>query len=434
MNFKETVHYIENSMRFGCRPGLERTAKLLELLDNPHKKLKCIHVAGTNGKGSTTAIISNILKHAGFRVGTYTSPHLYKITERMVINGEQISEEHFVKYANMVIDKMRYMEASNMEVPTQFEMLTAMAFLYFEEMKADAAVIEVGLGGMYDATNVIDSILSVITSISYDHTDILGGTIDKIATEKAGIIKENSTVVLYPQLYKEAEKVVEEKCKEKNARLVKVDVEQSKPVEFDIMGQSFDFSYDGRSLKGLKVPLLGDHQIKNSTVAVTAAIELSKLGYDIKEEHIRVGLETVIWPCRLSVVSKEPFIIIDGAHNEDGVNSLKAAITKYLSDRKIILVIGMLGDKNYQYAVQQLAPLAHRAIAAEPISPRALKAEQMAEMIRQYKDDVEAESDIAKAIEKAKKSADKDSVVLVCGSLYLAGAAYEYLTVGKPQV
>jgi dihydrofolate synthase/folylpolyglutamate synthase len=176
------------------------------------------------------------------------------------------------------------------------------------------------------------------------------------------------------------------------------------------------------------VPLLGDHQIKNATVAVTAAIELSKLGYDIKQDHIRVGLETVQWPCRLSVVSKEPLIIIDGAHNEDGVNSLKDAFIKYLSDKKIILLIGMLEDKNYHYAVQQLAPLALQIIASEPISPRALKAEQMAEMAKKYNDYVDAEADIIQAIEKAKKLVEKDSVIVICGSLYLAGSAYEYLT------
>ena len=428
MNFEQTVHYIENSMRFGCRPGLERTAKLLELLGDPHRNIKFIHIAGTNGKGSTTAMISNILKQAGYKVGTYTSPHLYKITERMVINGIQIYEEHFVKYANMVIDKMKYMEANNMEVPTQFEMLTAMAFLYFDEMKVDAAVIEVGLGGMYDATNVIDAMLSVITSISYDHTDILGDTIELIAKEKAGVIKENNTVVLYPQLYKEAEKVVENVSKEKNAKLVKVSEEQVRLNQFDILGQSFDYSYEGIKLKNLKVPLLGDHQIKNSTVAVTAAIELSKLGYDINESHIRAGLETVEWPCRLSVVSKKPMIIIDGAHNEDGVNSLKAAIEKYMSDKKITLLIGMLGDKNYSYAIQELAPLAKQIITTEPISPRALKADQMADLARKYNSRVEAEANIIKAIEKAKQTADEDTVILICGSLYLAGSAYEYLT------
>jgi dihydrofolate synthase / folylpolyglutamate synthase len=428
MNFEQTVHYIENSMRFGCRPGLERTAKLLELLGNPHKNIKCIHIAGTNGKGSTLAMISNIIKHSGYKVGTYTSPHLYKITERMVINGIQISEDHFVKYANMVIDKMKFMEEQNMEVPTQFEMLTAMAFLYFEEMKVDAAVIEVGLGGMYDATNVIDAVLSVITSISYDHMDILGDTIELIAAEKAGIIKKCTSVVLYPQLYKEVEKVIEQVSTEKNAKLIKVSTDQAKPLAFDIMGQSFDYSYGEIKLPHLHIPLLGDHQIKNSTVAITAAIELSKLGYDIKEEHIRAGLATVEWPCRLSVISKEPLIIIDGAHNEDGVNSLKDAIEKYLQDKSLILVLGMLGDKNYSYAVQELAPLAQRVITTEPISPRALKAEQMAEMARKYNQQVEAEADIIKAIEKAKKSADKDSVIVICGSLYLAGSAYEYLT------
>jgi dihydrofolate synthase / folylpolyglutamate synthase len=428
MNFEQTVHYIENSMLFGCRPGLDRTAGLLDLLGNPHKKIKFVHVAGTNGKGSTTAIISNILKCAGYKVGTYTSPHLYKMTERMVVSGAQISEESFVKYADKVIEKMKFMEANNMEVPTQFEMLTAMAFLYFEETNVDIAVIEVGLGGMYDATNVIDAVLSVITSISYDHTDILGNTIELIATEKAGIIKDNSTVVLYPQLFKEAENIVEEYSKQKNAKLVKVSAEQAKLIEFNIMGQSFDYSYEDVKLSNLKVPLLGDHQIKNSTVAITAAIELSKLGYDIKGEHIRVGLETVQWACRLSVVNKQPLIIIDGAHNEDGVNSLKDAFIKYLSDKNIILVIGMLGDKNYTYALQELAPLAKHIIASEPISPRALKAEHLAEAAMKYNENVEAEADIIKAIEKAKKLSDKDSAIVICGSLYLAGSAYEYLT------
>ena len=403
MNFEQTVHYIESSMVFGCRPGLERTAGLLELLGNPHKKISFVHVAGTNGKGSTTAIISNILKHAGYKVGTYTSPHLYKMTERMVINGMQISEESFVKYAEKVIDKMKFMEENNMEVPTQFEMLTAMAFLYFEETKVDIAVIEVGLGGMYDATNVIDAILSVITSISYDHIEVLGNTIELIATEKAGIIKDNATVILYPQIFKEAEAIVEDFSTKKKAKLVKVRGDQARLGAFDIMGQSFDYSYEDVKLSNLKVPLLGDHQITNSTVAITAAIELSKLGFDIKGEHIRAGLETVEWACRLSVVSKMPLIIIDGAHNEDGVNALKGAVIKYLSDKSIILLIGMLGDKNYTYALQELAPLAKHVIASEPISPRALKAEKMAEVAKKYNENVEEEADIKKAIEKAKK-------------------------------
>lgn len=428
MNFEQTVHYIENSMLFGCRPGLERTAGLLDLLGNPHKKINFIHIAGTNGKGSTTAILSNILKHAGYKVGTYTSPHLYKMTERMVVSGAQISEESFVKYAEKVIDKMKFMEENKLEVPTQFEMLTAMAFLYFEETKVDIAVIEVGLGGMYDATNVIDAILSIITSISYDHIEILGNTIELIAKEKAGIIKENATVVLYPQLFKEAENIVEEFSKVKNAKLVKVRAEQVKLLEFDITGQKFDYSYEDVKLSNLLVPLLGDHQIKNSTVAITAAIELSRQGYDIKGDHIRAGLETVEWACRLSVVNKHPLIIIDGAHNEDGVNSLKDAFIKYLSNKNIILLIGMLGDKNYTYALRELAPLAKHIIASEPISPRALKAGQMAEVAKKYNENVEEEADIIKAIEKAKKLADKESVIVICGSLYLAGSAYEYLT------
>jgi len=427
MDYNEVVNLIETSMRFGCRPGLERTARLLDFLGNPHKRLKLVHVAGTNGKGSTTAMIANILSSAGYSTGMYISPHLYRNTERMTIDGKEITEGDFAVYATEVLDKVRIMREKGLEEPTQFEMYTAMAFLYFERSKVDFAVIEVGLGGRYDATNVIDPLLSVITSISYDHTDILGDTIEKIAYEKAGIIKEGSRVVMYPQLYSEAASVIEAVCKEKGVKLIKADESLLTLRDYNEKGQIIDFAYGAYAIEGMKLPLIGDHQLKNAAVALTAIAELEAMGHPVGEGAIRAGMESVRWPCRLSIASSEPLILIDGAHNEDGINSLEGALRKYFSSRKIIFVIGMLKDKDYGYAIRKLMPLAHRAVATEPVSGRALPAAAMAEAIRPYCGEVIPEPDIVKAIERAKELCDGDSMLCICGSLYLAGSAYEYV-------
>lgn len=433
MDYKEVVNYIETSMKFGCRPGLERTTKLLEFLGNPHKRIKMVHVAGTNGKGSTTAIIAGILSSSGYKTGMYISPHLYKNTERMTIDGEEITEEDFVKYALEVMDMVKQMKDRGFEGPTQFEMYTAMAFLYFERKSVDFAVIEVGLGGRYDATNVIDSILSVITSISYDHMDILGGTIKEIAAEKAGIIKENTTVVMYPQTFGDAVSAIEAACREKNAGLVKVNPETISLRGYGVEGQVIDYISPDYSIRDMSLPLIGDHQLKNAATALAAVTELNRKGYVIKEESIRKGLEAVNWPCRLSIAGRDPLILIDGAHNEEGIDSLQAALKKYFTDKKIIYVIGMLKDKDYKYAVEKLMPMAHAVVATEPDSSRALDADGMAEAVKPYCSNVTAEPEIIKAIEKAKGIYDKDSMICICGSLYLAGSAYEYVKSGDGQ-
>jgi dihydrofolate synthase / folylpolyglutamate synthase len=427
MSYNEVVNLIETTMKFGCRPGLERTAKLLDFLGNPHKKLKLIHVAGTNGKGSTTAMMANILSSAGYRTGMYISPHLYRNTERMTIDGKEITEEDFVKYAMEVMAMVKLMREKGLEEPTQFEMYTAMAFLYFESKKVDFAVIEVGLGGRYDATNVIDPTLAVITSISYDHMDILGDTIEKIAYEKAGIIKEGSTVIMYPQLFDEAAKLIEEVSREKKAALIKADKKSVVLKGYSMIGQTIDFKYKGYDIHDIKLPLIGDHQLNNAAVALAAIAELNSMGHTVEVSAVRKGLETVKWPCRLSILSTDPLILIDGAHNEDGINSLQGALSKYFSSRKIIFVIGMLKDKDYGYAIRMLMPMAYHTVATEPVSERALSANAMAEAVKPYCSSVNAEPDIAKAIEKAKELYDKDSMICICGSLYLAGSAYEYL-------
>ena len=431
MNFDQVSYYLDNSINFGCVPGLSRIEKLLELLGNPHNNLKCIHVAGTNGKGSTSAMISSILEVAGYKTAMYSSPHLYSITERMTINGQQISEAEFAYYASLVIEKIDFMNQHQMDEPTQFEMLTAMAFYYFADKKVDFAVIETGLGGNYDATNIIDSIISVITSISYDHMDILGDTIEKIAAEKAGIIKKNSITIMYPQLFVEADKTIAEQCKNRNSQLIRVGPLASTQLQFSQKGQIFDYVLDGKSLKNIKIPLIGQHQLKNAAVAITTVLKIADLGYKIKEEAIFKGLEQVEWPCRLSIVSQNPLILIDGAHNEDGIDSLKTALKMYFSDKRIVFVIGMLKDKNYEHAVNQLIPLAEAVVVTEPNSDRKLDAALFAALIEKKCSRVIVEKEIKAAIEAAKKLYKEDILICICGSLYLAGEAYKYIKENK---
>lgn len=427
MNYNQIIDFIDNKMNYGCKPGLETILYLLELLGNPHQGLKVVHVAGTNGKGSTTAMVSNVLTCAGYKTGMYTSPHLYSIRERMIINGEEITESDFVKYAEIVIEKMELMKSTGKNEPTQFELITAMAFLYFYEKQVDLLVLEVGLGGALDATNVVNSILSIVTSISYDHTEILGDTIEKIALEKAGIIKRNSSTILYPQLYDGAERVVEEVCINKNVKLTKVKRNFGKLKDFEKYMQIFDYANEDVNICGLRLPLIGDHQILNACTSITALLELRNLGYKINDGHIRIGLETVKWPCRLSIVKTEPLIIIDGAHNEDGIDSLRNALEKYFNDKKIILLIGMLKDKNYEYASQKLAPLATKVVTTTPESPRALKAEHLAKTMEEHSNNVISIDNLSDAIVYAVSQAGNETMICICGSLYLAGESYKIL-------
>ncbi len=428
MSYQEVVQYIEKTVKFGSKPGLERTQNLLQLLGNPHKRLKAIHVAGTNGKGSTTAMLANILKCAGYRTGMYISPHLYKDTERMLIDGTQISEEDFVRFALVVLDRIKEMERLGMEEPTQFEMYTAMAFLYFAEKAVDFAVIEVGLGGKYDATNVIDGLVSVITSISFDHMEVLGDTIEKIAAEKAGIIKQGSVAVTYPQRFQGASGVIENVCAEKGVRLMKADEQSVQLAQYSVDGQVISIRHRDIIIEHLLLPLLGDHQLKNTATVLTTISALRECGYTIEDEAVRKGIETVSWPCRLSILSKNPLILIDGAHNEEGIDSLEAALLKYFCGKRIIFVIGMLKDKNYRYAVEKLMPMAAAAIATEPVSERTLSAAEMAAAISPFCSETYAVPDISQAIVKAKTLYQKNSLICICGSLYLAGSAYAYLS------
>lgn len=430
MNYREALEYVEAELKGGCNPGLKRIKRLLELLGNPHKELKAIHIAGTNGKGSVSAMISSILKESKYKVGTYISPHLIDYRERYSVNGIMISESRFTKYTELLKDKIEYMKSRKEEIPSQFEMLTALAFLYMRDEKVDVVVIEVGLGGRYDATNVVDSMISVITSISYDHMGILGESIKEIAFEKAGIIKKNGLTILYPQKHIEAENVVGAVCRELNNKLIKVKADVVIPKKFGIDGQIFDYYYEDNKYNDIKLPLLGDHQLLNAAVAITTAVSLADFGFKIDKNDLLKGIENTRWPGRLSIVSNDPLIIIDGAHNSDGVSALSDALKKYFRGKELILVMGMLKDKEYSKSIEILSPMANIFIATQPLSERALSAEEVGREAKKYCSNVMIEPSLADAINKANNMYNSNSVICISGSLYLSGEAYKIITKG----
>ncbi len=445
MNFNEVNREIERMLKFGIKPGLERISKLLESLNNPQNNFKTIHIAGTNGKGSTAAMSASILKESEYLTGLYTSPHLVRINERFSINGTEISDEDFALVGERVIKAAKKLISEGFEEITQFEILTAMAFEYFSYMKVDFAVIEVGLGGRYDATNVITPELCFITSITFDHTEILGNSIKEIAYEKAGIIKKNVPVVVYPQKFLEAEAVIESEAAKLGVFSIFTSSESGREVSWASNYQVFNFRSVNFELENLKLALLGEHQIINAANVINGMLILAEKYKDIDEKAIRNGLRNVIWPCRLSVIGNNPIILADGAHNKEGLKSLSDAVIKYFPDYKKVLLIGMLKDKEYEFAVKYLGPLFDSIITTEIEGERKLEALELASLfIREFENKtVYNESDWLKAVKKSIQIAEElknnneknneTNKVLICisGSLYLTGYLLE---IAKKQI
>lgn len=416
MNYKEALEYIHTTYRFGRKLGLENISKLLELLGKPQEKLNIIHVAGTNGKGSTCSFISRILQEGGYKVGLYTSPFLETFNERIRINGEDIKDDDLGRVTAIVKEKADEMVASGYNHPTEFEIVTAIAFYYYYEQAVDYLVLEVGMGGRFDATNVIRPLLSVITSISLDHIDYLGDTLGKIAYEKAGIIKENIPLVLYPQ-EKEAESVIEEVAASKNALVYKVNSDQIKIKETSLEGQTFEIPEFGE----LKTSLIGEHQVKNAFTAFTAISLLRKNGVKLEDEAIRRGIENTRWAGRLELMKKNPTIIIDGAHNEEGAQALGRAIDDYMGDKNIKLVLGMLSDKDVDKVTSILVPRVKSVIATVPDSDRALSVDELKAKILKFEKEVISIPNISDAVDYSIKESNKDDVIIFAGSLYMIG-------------
>ncbi|EOC99497.1 bifunctional folylpolyglutamate synthase/dihydrofolate synthase [Caldisalinibacter kiritimatiensis] len=428
MKYNEALEYIHSTRKFGSKLGLENIRKLLELLGNPHKELKIIHIAGTNGKGSTSSFIASILKEGNFKVGLFTSPYLEKFTERIRINGEYIKEEELAEITEMVKDKVKAMLRKGYNHPTEFEIVTAIAFMYYKKQKVDYVVLEVGLGGRYDSTNIIDTPLaSVITPISLDHMHILGDTLGKIAYEKAGIIKDNSIVICHPQ-ENEAIEVIKKVAKEKSSEIIIAPINNARIENISSTGSEFSFKYRNNNFKRLNIRLLGRHQINNAIVALITILELKEKGLvNISYNSIIKGLENTKWKGRLEVLMQNPTFVIDGAHNRQGSESLKKAITELFKYDRLILGMGILRDKEVEYIIQNLAPLADQVIVTEANSPRTLKAEELAESVREYNENIIIKNKLESAIDRAFDMADKKDLIVFSGSLYLIGDVRKYI-------
>ena len=347
MNYTECIHYLEKEVGFGSVPGLERIQALCDKLGNPERELSVIHVAGTNGKGSAVAMLSSILKEAGYCVGTYTSPHLDRYNERFIINGQQISDDDFAKEITLMKNICDELAEEGKDVPTLFEIVTGAAFHYFAEKKVDILILEVGLGGKYDATNIIPHpLLSLIMSISIDHTDFLGDSIEKIAAEKAGIIKKNCPVVLYSQ-DKIVYNIMWTKSQEMNAPLYSPQNAEVHISSQTLEGTVFSVKTDLLNLPDLKLSMLGDYQIHNCITVLEACAVLQKNGLSLSEDAIRTGLKNARWAGRMEICGKDPLILLDGAHNADGILQLAASIQTYFEQKKVTLILGVLGDKEY---------------------------------------------------------------------------------------
>ena len=370
----EAIELIHERAWTGRKPGLERTQALLTALGNPERKLRFVHITGTNGKGSTAAMIASILAAAGLRAGLYTSPHLYQFYERMQVNGAPISDRDLGRLTQQVLEAAEDMD----DPPTEFELMTAVAMAYFLEQNCDLVVLEVGLGGRLDSTNVIPPPeAAVITNIGLEHTKELGNTLAQIAAEKAGILKPGCQCVLYAQ-GEEASQVVRNVCLGQNIPLLETAPEQLEVLDSGLDGQTFRYRGNGP----YRIRLLGDYQLSNAMTALDTVQALREGGWDISEAAVQQGLLQARWPGRLELVRRAPDVIIDGGHNPQCVDALSAALRKLYPNQKLIFLAGVLADKDWKAMFRRVLPMAKAFVAVTPDSPRALPAEELAEWLR----------------------------------------------------
>ncbi len=415
MTYEQAMEKVNHRLRFGIKPGLERISALLEKLGNPQKQLKFVHVAGTNGKGTTCTLIAGALKAAGYRTGLYTSPYVLEFRERFQIDGKMIPEEELIQQVQVVSAAADEMEAKG-ETITEFEFITALALRWFAHRKCDIVVLEVGMGGRFDATNVIDvPEVAAVASISLDHTAVLGDTVGQIAFEKAGIIKPGGTVVCYPDQKPEALLVLEEAAKERGANFRLAQLSMVKEQECSIYGTLLLYRAEP-----LLVPFVGEHQVKNAVTALTALEVLQEKGWKISLRAIQEGFAQARIPARMEILGRDPLILLDGGHNPGCAAALRDVLTQHLSGKKLVAVMGMMADKDSRTALSILAPLFSAVRTLRPENPRSLSAEELAEEAAVWCEDSQPCQEGAQALAEAEKLAGEDGAVIVCGSFYLA--------------
>lgn len=420
MKYEEAMKYITEVGNFGSNYGLERTYKLLEHLGNPERDLKLIHIAGTNGKGSTTSMITEILMGEGYKVGMYTSPFIEEFEERIQINRNNIPKESLAILMDEIKVAVDKVIEAGYNHPTEFEIITVLMLLYFKKENIDFGVIEVGLGGTLDSTNVIKPIIQVITSISFDHTNLLGNTLEKIAREKAGIIKRGIPTVIYPQ-QEEVLKVIKNKCFEMDSELYIANNENLKFKNIVNLDKPYQLLKYNNEIDIL-LPLLGEHQIINLSVAMQAIEVLNNKNIiDISIANIVKSIKNVSWKGRLEVLSNNPYVVIDGAHNIQGIKTLSRNIKKYFKYENLYLILGILADKDVEEMIKIITPMAKKVYSVTPNSIRGELAESLKDEVSKFNKNCKAFDKYEEAYLAALNDASEKDLILASGSLYMIG-------------
>nr|WP_177296432.1 folylpolyglutamate synthase/dihydrofolate synthase family protein [uncultured Blautia sp.] len=420
MNYEEAREYLDQVSKGGSVLGLDNMRELLKRLGNPQDSLKFVHISGTNGKGSVLAYLSTVFKEAGYRTGRYISPTLFSYREKIQVNEKFIGREDLSRLTEKVKAAAEEMQNCAAGDPTIFEIETALAFLYFVEQKCDIVILETGLGGALDATNVITTpVMEIIASISMDHMEFLGDTLGKIAYQKAGIIKPDTSVVSAMQ-QPEAMDVICNVCRERDCTFQTVDPEQIKDISYGYEGQSFSY----KNWENIKISLMGSYQIKNAALALEAINALRKLGYDLKDRAVYQGMKKAIWKGRFTLISKDPVILMDGAHNPAAAEELVRSLKLYYAGKKFYYIFGMFRDKDYAQVIRLTAPMAEHIITVQtPGNPRALPAAELKEAVAEVNPSVEAAESLRMAVNQVMERIDSDSVVVIFGSLSFLGEA-----------
>ena len=420
MNYDQALQYIHSVSWTFTKPGLERIRELCQRLGNPQNGLKFIHVVGTNGKGSFCSMMDSVLRHASYKVGLFTSPYIKEFTERIRVDGENIPDQdlaEIVSYIQPIADEME-------DKPTEFELITAIGLEYFKRCGCDVVVLEAGMGGRLDSTNIIQSsLLSVITGISLDHTAYLGDTVEKIAAEKAGVIKQ-SGIVLYCGNDERARAVIAQKADQMGATLLDADKTKLALTRCDLDGCSFDFGL----WRNVELSLLGLYQPENAANVLCAVDVLRRQGMDIPDKAVYDGLKAARWPARFEKLMKDPTVIFDGAHNPEGIDAAVQSVKYYFGKQKVAVLTGVMRDKDYEYVASRLSEIAKRAFCIKPNNPRALDAGEYAQVLMRNGVEASPHESVEAAFHEACAFARATGSVLIClGSLYMYEQIYELI-------
>lgn len=426
MTYEEALDNVYGRLVFGIKPGLERISALLDRLGAPHKQLKFVHVAGTNGKGTCSTLVASALQACGLKVGLYTSPYVLEFRERFQIDGEMIPKEELVEEVETLAPIADQFEESGDQV-TEFEYITALALHWFARRQCDIVVLEVGMGGRFDATNAIPvPEAAAIMSISLDHTAILGDTLEKIAFEKAGIVKEGGRLVLYPDQAPEVTRELEQICQERHVELFRPDLSQVREGERSLSGTAFTAETAPWGRLALRTPFLGEHQVKNAITALKVLEVLQSRGWPVTPQGIARGFERAFIPARMEVISQSPLVLLDGGHNPGCSHALRQALEEFVPQRKVA-IMGVLADKDSRGELQVLGPLFDTIVTVTPQGHRALPAQQLAQIAREFCPKAIPAGSCREALAVASRAMKQDAALIVCGSFYLAGEIRDML-------